>query len=369
MLHVAGGDLYGGIERMLATLAATSSDRLEQQFAVSPANRLYLELRDVNARVVALPHARASRPVTILSARREFKRLLDESNPGAAIFHGSWTHGMFAPVAKGSSPIVAFWQHAPITSPRWPDRWASWTRPDVLIANSGFTASAPAFSALSPSIIYCPVLQVRPPSVAERVAARQQLGAGDSDVVVLMAARLEEWKGHGVLIEAARLLRSPLVKIWIAGGVQRPEEEAYFEDLQHAAAAAGNVTLLGQRNDIQRLMGVADVYCQPNTAPEPFGLAIAEAMSAGVPCVVSRSGGAAELVNDECGVLTAPGDSQSVADALHSLIADRARRIALGEAARRRAALLTDPVARLDQLADALGLASASAAQPRATVV
>lgn len=369
MLHVAGGDLYGGIERMLATLAATKSDGLEQHFAVSDANRLFAELRDVHARVIALPRARASRPMTILSARREFSRLLDESNPDAAIFHGSWTHGMFAPVAKGSSPIVAFWQHAPIAKPRWPDRWASWTRPDVLIANSRFTASAPAFSGISPSIIHCPVLPVRALPASERAMARQQLGVSDSDLVVLMAARLEAWKGHSVLIEAAARMKSTPVKVWIAGGVQRPGEETYFEDLQRAAAAAGNVTLLGQRNDTQRLMALADVYCQPNTAPEPFGLAIAEAMSAGVPCVVSRSGGAAELVNDECGMLTAAGDSQSVADALRSLIADRARRASLGEAARRRAALLTDPVARLDQLADALGRARACAPQSRATVV
>jgi glycosyltransferase involved in cell wall biosynthesis len=307
--------------------------------------------------------------MTVVSARREFGRLLEELNPDATVFHGSWSHGMFAPVAKGLSHRVAFWQHAPITNPRWPDRWASWTRPDVLIANSRFTASAPAFSGISPSVIHCPVLPVQALPPSERVAARQQLFATDSDVVVLMAARLEEWKGHSILIEAAARLNSRTVKVWIAGGVQRRQEEAYFEDLQRAAASAGNVTLLGQRNDTQRLMAVADVYCQPNTAPEPFGLAIAEAMSAGVPCVVSDSGGATELVNDQCGVLTSPGNSLAVADALHSLVEDPLRRAALGAGARRRAALLADPVARLDQLADALSFAPASAAHSRATVV
>ena len=49
VLHVAGGDLYGGIERMLATLAGTTHDAVTQQFAVSAGGRLWRELRDLGA--------------------------------------------------------------------------------------------------------------------------------------------------------------------------------------------------------------------------------------------------------------------------------------------------------------------------------
>ena len=357
---------------MLATFAATKTARIRQQFAVSPAGRLYRELRDVHAEVVPLPRARASRPLTVLAARRAFRRLLTDLNPDAAVFHGSWTHAMFASVARGRTPLVAFWQHAPITNPAWPDRWASWTRPDVLIANSRFTASVPAFSGITPRVVYCPVPPVQALSPPERAAARHQLGCRDTDVVILMAARLEAWKGHSVLIEAAGQVASDAVKFWIAGGVQRPSEQPYSEQLERevASLAPRNVTLLGQRDDIQRLMALADVYCQPNTAPEPFGLSIAEAMSAGLPCVVSRAGGASELVTDECGMLTTPGDAGGVANALQTLIADRPRRIGMGRAAKLRAAMLTDPIARVEELADALQPKPALATvQPRATVV
>jgi glycosyltransferase involved in cell wall biosynthesis len=291
-------------------------------------------------------------------------------NPDAAIFHGSWTHAIFASVARRRTAVVGFWQHAPIMNPGWPDRWASWTRPDVLIANSRFTGSVPAFSGMSPHIIHCPVLPIHTVSAFHRAAARQQLGVQHSDVVVLMAARLEAWKGHSILIDAARRMKAESVKFWIAGGVQRPSEQAYFDQLRRDVEPSRNhIALLGQRDDVQHLMALADVYCQPNTAPEPFGLAIAEAMSAGLPCVVSQSGGATELVNPQCGILTKPGDAADVARALGALAADCPRRLALGTAARARVEMLTNPVARLEELARALNVDTAFAdADSRATV-
>ena len=356
VIHVAGGELYGGIERMLATLAATGSDRIQQWFAVSPAGPLYRELRAVNAHTVPLPGARASRPLSVLSARRTFSRALGDVKPDAAIFHGSWAYAMFAGAGREHAPFVVFWQHAPLVQPAWPDRWASWTRPDMLIANSRYTASVPAFSGLPPCVIHCPVAPIQPLSAPERAVARAKMGASDADVIVLMAARLEPWKGHAVLIDAARRVNCRAVKVWIAGGVQRPSEQAYFAELQRHAAADSrrSVTLLGQRDDVQTLMAIADVYCQPNSGPEPFGVSIAEAMRAGLPCVVSRSGGAVELVDDESGILVAPDDSGAVANAIDALAADTALRSRMGTAARLRAAMLTDPVACVGRLSDAL---------------
>ena len=99
-LHVAGGNIYGGIERMLATFAATPSHSLAQEFAVSPANRLWRELRGMGMTPAPLPAARASRPFSVLAARRAFARLLSDTGVDAAIFHGSWTHAIFATVAR-----------------------------------------------------------------------------------------------------------------------------------------------------------------------------------------------------------------------------------------------------------------------------
>jgi glycosyltransferase involved in cell wall biosynthesis len=371
VLHVNGGVLYGGIERMLANFAATKRGRVRQAFAIPQANPLFRELRDLNVEVVPLPRARASRPLTVFRARRQFDALLATQDPGVVILHGSWAHAMFAGVARRRA-ATAFWQHAPMMTRTWLDRWASRIPPHVTIANSRFTASMPLFRSLPANVIYCPVMPTRTPTSSERAAARAELGAEESDVIVLMAARFEAWKGHGVLIEAARRIGSGTnLKLWIVGGVQHSREREYFEQLQRAAATTATpILFLGQRNDVQRLLTLGDVYCQPNTAPEPFGLAIAEAMSAGLPCVVSRSGGAAELVDDRCGVLATPGNADEIAAALVRLAADPASRAAMGRAARSRAATLTNPADRLDQLASALTFQpQVAGVASRATVV
>src|SRR5262249_40040296 len=78
------------------------------------------------------------------------------------------------------------------------------------------------------------------------------------------------------------------------GGPQRPPEVEFQTDLEAAAARwgiAGRVRFLGQRSDVSRLMAAADVYCQPNTGPEPFGLVFVEALHAGLPVITSGFGG------------------------------------------------------------------------------
>ena len=342
---------------MLATFAATPSRSLAQEFAVSPGGRLWRELRGMGLTPAALPPARASRPFSVLAARRALARALSDTGADAAIFHGSWTHAIFASVARERDLIVAFWQHAPIVEPRWPDRLAARIPPDVVIANSLFTAAAPAFIGAPIHVINCPVPETLRISQEQRTAGRAGLGVGAEDVAVLMAARLEAWKGHRVLIDAIRLLGNDRLKVWIAGGVQRSTERSYYLELQEQIAAAGleqSVSLLGEREDVQRLMAFADIYCQPNSTPEPFGIAIAEAMRSGLPCVVSNTGGSAELVDNESALLTSPGEATEVAAAIDKLAADPALRSRMGCAAAARASRMTDPKARLTEVAAAL---------------
>jgi glycosyltransferase involved in cell wall biosynthesis len=355
--------MYGGIERMLATFAATPSRAVAQQFAVSPTGRLWRELCAMGVTPAALPPARASRPFSVLAARKAFAHVLSTAAADAVIFHGSWTHAIYAPVARGHDVTVAFWQHAPIVARRWPDRWAARIPPDVVIANSLFTATAPAFAAAPLHVINCPVPGPYPISAEERRAGRASLGAGREHVVVLMAARFEGWKGHQVLIDAIDLLRDDRLKVWIAGGVQCAAERSYHQALERQIAAAGlhgSISLLGEREDVQKLMALADIYCQPNSSPEPFGIAIAEAMRSGLPCVVSNTGGSAELADVDSAFLTTPGDPFDVAAAIARLAADADLRHTMGRAAASRASRLTDPAARLTEVAAALGVRSAA---------
>jgi glycosyltransferase involved in cell wall biosynthesis len=279
------------------------------------------------------------------------------------MFHGAWPHAMLAVVARAHGKAVGFWQHQPIARPRWPDRWARRVRPDFVIYNSIFTQTCPAFPGVEGTVMYYPVTPPPPIDAATRRARRKELGAGDDEVVVLLAARLEKWKGQIVLLEAAKRLKpASRIRIWLAGGAQSAGELSYYREVAALASQPelrDRVILLGQREDVPLLTRLSDVYCQPNLEPEPFGISVAEAMLSGLPCVISAGGGAAELLDESCGVVTAAGDVDAVASALDLLAFDIRLRAAMGQAAVSRASLLTDPAKRLDDLA---GIVEAHAA-------
>src|SRR5207302_1246255 len=102
------------------------------------------------------------------------------------------------------------------------------------------------------------------------------------------------------------------------------------------------------------LLAAADIHCQPNTGPEPFGITFIEALYAGLPVVTTGIGGALEIVDGSCGILVEPGDPAALAAALGRLIEDRDLRARLGAAGPARAAALCEPRAQLQTLAHAL---------------
>jgi glycosyltransferase involved in cell wall biosynthesis len=138
------------------------------------------------------------------------------------------------------------------------------------------------------------------------------------------------------------------------GGAQRRSEARYVESLRKSAQRLGiaaRVRFLGQRSDVPALLNGADIFCQPNLAPEPFGISVVEAMFAEVPVVASAAGGALEIVDASCGALVPAGDVRGVAAALDRLIQDRGERQRLGRAGAVRAAELCDPAVQTRRFA------------------
>ncbi len=357
VLHLSAGNLYGGVETLLAALARLRhlAPEMEPEFGLCFRGRVWGELTAAGVPVHDLGPVRFSRPWTVLRARSRLRRVLADARPAVAVAHSSWPHAVFAPVVRWAGVRLVHMVHGPMAGRHWLERWAARTPPDLVLANSRFTAgTVPAvFPGVPVEVWYLPVAEPKPG--AARSEVRSEFGTPEDAVVVLQASRLEPWKGQAVLIDAlARLKDVPGWECWVAGGPQKGGEEEFLAELRSAADRAGignRVRFLGQRSDVPRLMVAADVYCQPNTGPEPFGLALVEALYAGLPVVTSGFGGAAEVVDDSCGVLTPPGDAGAVAAALAALVRDPARRRALGAAGPDRAAELCGPSARMPALA------------------
>jgi glycosyltransferase involved in cell wall biosynthesis len=359
VLHINAGNLYGGIETLLVTLASRRSlcPGVEPEFALCFEGRLSKELDSSGVAVHLLGEARVSRPWTVVLARARLRQLLGLGGYDVVVNHGCWPHALFAPVARAAGLPVVFWAHDIAAARHWLERWAGWYPPDLVIANSRAThASLGAlFPATRAEVLYLPV---DAPSLPDRQTARQQvrseLGCPENAVVIVTACRLETWKGHMVLLEAlGTLVDLPGWQWWLAGGAQRPAELGYLENLKKQVDArrlTGRVRFLGQRADVPRLLAAVDVHCQPNTGPEPFGIAFVEALYAGLPVLSTALGGALEIIDSSCGVLVPPGDATALAAALEGLMRDEVRRQRLRQAGPDRARHLCDPSRQLARL-------------------
>lgn len=363
VLHVYSGNLWGGVEQMLRTIAVHRAGvpQLRHSFALCYTGRLSGELAAAGCAPFDLGPVRFSRPWTVLSARRRLRGLFNVDPVDVVVTHSSWAHAIFAPVVRAAGVALCHWSHDLPGSTHWTARLARRTPPDLVIANSRFTldSAGELFCRTPARCIYCPLSHWQPAEVAE-TSLRSAFGGAPEACVVLIAARFEEWKGHRVLLRAASRVHAggKPWELWIAGEPQRPAERRYAAELRSLASELGDrptVRWLGHRSDMPAVLAAADVYCQPNTGPEPFGLAIAEAMGTGLAVVATQLGATPELLDDgRAGILCPPGDVDAVASALSALIADPSLRRTLGVSARERAVAMCDPVGRLEELHAAL---------------
>jgi glycosyltransferase involved in cell wall biosynthesis len=191
-----------------------------------------------------------------------------------------------------------------------------------------------------------------------RLEVRAELGTPEDAVVIIQASRLERWKGQVALLQGLeRLADVPGWECWIVGGPQRPQEGSYLTELRQLASSLGfdeRVRFLGQRSDVSRLLAAADIHCQPNTGPEPFGIAFVEALYAGLPVVTTALGGALEIVDESCGVLVSADNTHRLMETLRRLIDHREQRLQLSEQGPSRARQLCAPSTGLKKLCRAL---------------
>jgi glycosyltransferase involved in cell wall biosynthesis len=231
---------------------------------------------------------------------------------------------MYEPEIRIDNPRFAPWKQAALrVADRVTDRLA---RPQLVAVSGAVRTSVIARLGVDPARVTTipdgvDTKAFTPASADERIAARRALGLPPDAAVVTIVGRLVPLKGHATLFDAvARLrVRHPGLRVLVVGhGVLEA-------DLHTRAASLGVgdvVRFLGARGDVRGILAASDVLAAPSLS-EGFGLAVVEAMAAGLPCVASRTGGLAEIVEDEAsGFLVGPRDPGDLAHALGRLLGD-----------------------------------------------
>lgn len=161
-------------------------------------------------------------------------------------------------------------------------------------------------------------------------ALRAQYGIS-GDFVCGILARIEEYKGHMIILDAAKALTDEgrRIKIMIAG------TGAYEAEVKKRAEALGisdAVIFMGFVPDVAPLLSILDVQLNASFGTEATSLSLLEGMSIGLPAVVSDYGGNPYVIEDgKNGLVFHSRDSTGLADCIRRLMDKPELRMALGE--------------------------------------
>lgn len=146
---------------------------------------------------------------------------------------------------------------------------------------------------------------------------------------VLFLGRLAPMKGVDVLVTAMTDVDASLTVV--GDGPERNRLESLADQVDANATFVGRVS----PDEVGDYYRDAGVFCLPSTGEEGLPNAVLEAMSWGLPCVTTDSGGLPSLVGDgDRGIIVPRDDPEALATALSGLLDDPDQRTELGRNAR-----------------------------------
>ena len=190
-------------------------------------------------------------------------------------------------------------------------------------------------------------------SLEARASIRQQLGVPDGAMLIGLVARYHPIKDHANFIAAAAKLASIRKDVhFVLVGSRVNEKNRELTEMIDAVGLRDRVHLLGEQSSLPEITAALDIATSASWS-EAFPNVIGEAMSCGVPCVVTDVGDSAVIVGD-AGRVVPPKDSNALAAGWASILdLNQEQRNALSAAARQRIVenyLLANIVAQYEAL-------------------
>jgi glycosyltransferase involved in cell wall biosynthesis len=174
------------------------------------------------------------------------------------------------------------------------------------------------------------------PSMKNRRSVRLELNIPEEATLIGLIGRFDPLKDHRCFLKAGAKLLSNIREIFfLLAGREVDWQNRHLKQFIEKLGISGKVFLLGERRDVHRITAALDIATCSSVA-EGFPNVIGEAMSCGIPCVVTDVGDSAWLVGDS-GMVVPPRNHEALCEAWLKLIElGSAKRRVLGEKARKR---------------------------------
>jgi glycosyltransferase involved in cell wall biosynthesis len=280
----------------------------------------------------ARQHARSGRAPVVFPKR--LRSELERRSPDVVV---AWEFGPAALIARAwctqrRRPLVHFSELGAAAAAAVPVPQRAVHRALARVASGGIGASSQARDRLvalgiAPARAFVSLQSVDADAIRAAAAGRTTTAG---PLRLLSVGRLVPDKAHALLIDAVAAAGSPVALTIVGDGPLRAELAARARD------AGVDATLTGALG----AAALAEAYADADafaliSSHEPFGVAIREAVAAGLPLIVSRVAGAAGdvAVDGRNAVLVDPGDIDATAAAIRAL-GDPARRADYSEESR-----------------------------------
>ncbi|MBR3560506.1 MAG: glycosyltransferase family 4 protein [Oscillospiraceae bacterium] len=327
VLNVISDSNIGGAGRVLLNyLQYADRDRFETMIAVPRGSLLCEPLRELGG-VVYEVDGLAERSYHKDDVRT-LMELIRGVNPDIVHTHGALS-GRIA--GRRCGKAVIYTRHSAFPVPakfkyppgRWVNKLVNEHYADHIIAVSPATAQNLTDAGISEEKITVMMNGVAPLTRAsdeECAALRAELGLPPDVFTAGILARIEPYKGHLYILEAAERLKREGrgFRVLIAGTgsfedeVRRVITEKKLEQ---------EVLFLGFRSDVAKLLSILDVQLNASYGTEASSIALCEGLSLGVPAIASDYGGNPWQIDDgEDGLIFPSRDSAALARALTRLM-------------------------------------------------
>jgi glycosyltransferase involved in cell wall biosynthesis len=339
ILYVHGIEAIGGAERDLIALLKTLDHQKWETHVVCPGTGPFQE----QIRAIAVPtHALSlppwRKPLAVFQRRSAIGRLealVNRLDPAMIHVNDMWwvPHTVRAIASRTSNPVPIVAHVRQEIEPAKVGRYEL-DRVDAAIAISRQVEQsliAGGVSAKKVRTVYSGIDLSERQLTHDDQVIRRMIGLSNGAVLIGTVANLFPRKGYEVMLRAlpAIIRAVPTVHYVIVGSDDHDYADR-LKRLAHELKIADHVHIVGFQDPVQPFLASLDLYVHP-ALMEGFGIAVVEAMAMGKAVVATTTGGLPEVVaQGETGLLVPPGDVETLATTVVSLLEDRVLREQMG---------------------------------------